>query len=280
MRGLRVVGGGLAASEGVDVLLASQQVRETSAAVERIDLPDGFEEWPGACGDFGLRCAATHESPEVAVDAMSARLVELGHDVDPARCGTAARIDPGTTLATFPRHDSQCATTTEVRGGALTVAAWNYVPPFGSGGDDGLELGRTAVVVEWDAAGTDLLTRAEPQRVEARFADVPITPAEVERLPGAFSQAECTSENEEGCQLYEVAFEGPGEGRALLEVRAGELLDAGFLVTSFVCGEDGPGICSLIAESGRSGGERSRITVSIAVDRDERSLATARIFTF
>lgn len=278
--GLLVVGGGLAASEGVNVLLASQQVRETSAAVERIELPDGFEEWPAACGDFGLRCAATDQPPQVAVDAMATRLAELGHDVEAARCGEQAQIEQGTRLATLPRHDTQCATTTQVRGGVLTVAAWDYLPPFGSGAGDGLELGRTAVVVEWDATGTDLLTSAEPQRVEARFADVPVTPAEIEELPGALSRSECVSENEEGCQLYEVTLEGPDSGRMLLEAWAGELLDAHFLVTSFSCDEDGPAICSLVAETGRSGGERSSITVSIDVDAEERNRATARVFTF
>ncbi len=279
--GLLVVGGTLTASEGVSGLISSRQVRETTAAVRTMPLPAVLTEWQAACGIYGIRCAQSAEPPAVTVDAVAAVLRELGHEVEPARCGTEARIDPGTTLASKPRHESQCTTTTSVGGGELTVAAWDYVPSLLFGAvDAGLTLGRTALVVEWDLAGTERLLVAEPGFDEARFGDVRITPEEIAALPGALADAECTGYDADGCLGYEAVLDGPGDGRELIETWADTLLEAGFLVTSFECDADeSRRLCLLGAEGGRAGGEATRIGVWIDLDPEVAGRAMAQVST-
>ena len=278
--GLLVVGGALTASGTVVGLIASRQVREVTAAVRAMPLPDSFAEWTGACGLYGIRCAQSGESPQAVVEAVAAVLRELGHDVDAARCGTEARIDPGTTLSGVQRHESQCTTTTPVTGGVLTVAAWDFVPPAAGDGREGLALGRTAVVVEWDSGGVERLLQSQPGLTEARFGDVRITPEEIAALPGEMAEAECVSSDADGCLVYEVVLEGPGERRELLEARAAELLDAGFLVTTFECHSvEVERECRIYAESGREGGELTRIGMFLVVDRERPGQAKATFFT-
>jgi len=279
--GLLVVGGALTASGTVVGLISTRQVREVTAAVRAMPLPDSLTEWQAACGTYGIRCAQSAEPPAAAVDAVAAVLRELGHDVEPARCGTEARIDPGTTLAAVTRHGSQCTTTTAVVGGELTVAAWDYLPSlmFGTA-DSGLALGRTALVVEWDLAGTERLLVAQPGLAEARFGDVRITAEEIAALPGALAGAECTGSDVDGCLGWETRLEGPGDGRELVESWAEELLDADFLVTSFECDPDETRrVCTLTAVRGRGAGEAALTGVSIGLDPVEVGQASVIVST-
>lgn len=272
--GLLVVGGALTASAGVVGLVSSREVRETTAVVRRVPLPDGLTEWAAACGIYGLRCARSAEPPEAAVEAFASLLRESGHDVAPARCGVEADVPLGTTLAAVPRHESQCTTTTSVRGGRLTLAAWDHLPT-----DDGaLDLGVTAFVVEWDSQGTELLLEAEPGLAEERFADERITADEVAALPGELARLECDAYDDDGCMVWRGTLGGPGEGRALLEAWARELLDAGILVTQFDCPEGDGLTCGLSANAGRGDGEATLLGVRLDVDGESRSLVRASAF--
>jgi len=278
--GLLAVGGILASVEGVQTLVSSRQVREVTTALRNLPLPPAISDWSSACGTYGVVCARSDEPPQVAAEIMAERLRELGHEVEPVRCGDGARIDPGTTLATYSRHESQCTTTTDVPGGVLTVAAWDFVPASTRAPDEGMPVGTTAVVVEWDSEGTEQLFQAEPEAVEARFGDVRITPEELAALPSPLSEAECLASDVDGCQSYEAVVEGPGEHRELVEAWAGRLFEAGFLLTTVECSaEAGEGPCRINAELGRAGGETTRIFVGIVVDRDSPGIARAMIFT-
>ncbi|NLF03811.1 MAG: hypothetical protein GX593_02200 [Actinomycetales bacterium] len=278
--GLLVVGGALTASEGVRGLISSREVRATTVAVRQMPLPASLTEWQAACGIYGIRCAQSADAPEVAVEAVADVLRQMGHEVEAARCGTEARIDLGTTLASVVRHESQCTVVTEVPGGSLTVAAWDYVPPLMFGADgDGLELDRTALVVEWDSAGTERLLVAEPGLDEARFGDVRITAEEIAALPGALAGAECTGTDADGCIGWETELEGPGEGRDLVEHWARQLLAEEFLVTSFECDLEGSGACSLGAVAGRGAGEATMLGVSLALAADDHSRVWVTVST-
>lgn len=276
---LLVVGTGLASYDAVTGLVASREVREVSHGVRAMPLPESFEEWQAACGTYGLRCARTELAPAEAVEAIADVLRQLGHELEPARCGADARVDPGTTLVSVPRHDSQCTTTTSVAGGELTVAAWDHVPAVISSGEP-FALGRTAVVVEWDAEGTDHLLVAEPGLEAARFADVRITAEEVAELPGALAEAECTGEDADGCLAWATTLVGPGDGRALVEAWARELGDAGFLVVSLECDPDPERrLCSLLATRGRGAGEATQLGVWIDLDATQEGHAFATVST-
>lgn len=273
--GLLVVGAGLALWEVAGTMLAGRQVREVTLEVRGMALPGELEEWSSACGFYGVRCASSPEPPERAAQQMVDGLRELGHELSEVACGPAARIETGTTFASMTRHDSQCTATVDVNGVSLTVAAWDFLPSSPPGPADGIELGRTAVVVEWDAVGRDRLVATEPRRMEDRFADVRITPEEVAALPGALAGAECVGHDEEGCLGYETELEGPGEGRDLLEAWARELDGAGFLLTAFACQPQST--CSLSAELGRADGELTRIGVSIVVAATDPARASALV---
>lgn len=273
--GLLVVGAGLALAEGIGTMLAGRQVRDLTLQVRGMELPRGLEDWSSACGFYGVRCARSAESPELAVRAMAAAVRELGHEVSPVACGAAARVEPGTTLAATSRHDRQCVVTTEVSGGVLTVAAWDYLPPSGPGRGAGIELGATALVVEWDVPGRDRLVATEPGRMEARFADVRLSAAELAALPGALADAECTGRDEDGCLGHEAVLDGPGEGRELVETWARRLEGAGFLLSVISC--ETASSCHLAAELGRPDGELTRIGVSISVLAERPGTARATI---
>ena len=277
--GVLLVGGGLAASEEVATILATREVRAVSQSVRQLPLPAGFEEWTAACGMFGLRCAQTTQSPAQAVEALAAELRGLGLELEPVRCGEGARVDPGTSLAGVVRHERQCTATAPEREPALTVAAWDVVPPGPFSAGAAFELGLTALVVEWDSVGTDELLRAEPRLAEERFADDRLTKAEIMALPGAFALAECAGEDADGCVGWEVELEGPGERRDLLEAWGRELLGAGFLVMNFECERDRPEAgCTLYAEAGREG-VSSRTGLRIDLSPETPETGRALIFT-
>jgi len=276
--GLLVVGGGLAASGSVIGLVSSRAVRATTLEVRAMALPASLTEWRAACGVWGIRCARSEEPPALAVEAVAEALRGHGYEVSPARCGTSARIDPGTTLAAVNRHESQCTTTTTVAGGELTIAAWDHVPS-GFGGA-GFDLGRTALVIEWDGEGTERLLVAEPGLEAARFGDVRMTPEELDALPAPLGAAECVGFDADGCQGYETTLEGPGSERGLVEAWAERLVDAEFLVTAFDCSPGGElVVCGLSAEKAREGLEMTRIIVRIDLDTSEPGRARAHLFT-
>lgn len=275
--GVLLVGGGLAASEDVRALISSREVHRWTLAMRAVELPEGFEEWGAACGFYGMRCAGTQEPPLAAVETMAERLRESGLELPPARCGQDAQIDPGTTLAAVDRADSQCTTSTELGGARVTVAAWDHQPAVFGG--EALPLGRTALVVEWDTAGVEKLLQAEPKLAETRFADVRITPEEIAALPGALADVECIDTDVDGCLGYEGRLEGPGQGPALVEHWAREVLAAEFLVIEWACHPDHAlEVCGFTAEKGRAGGELTRLTLAVSYADGPDSLGV-RLFT-
>ncbi len=218
------------------------QIRQDSATLRSVELPQGFDEAPWACASGTLLCAWTDLEPEAAAQQISAELADAGISLPDASCGVGTRAPlrglsddqhataPGVCAASIPRH-----------GVDLGLVAFNQVP-IGEIGAAPVDYPRTLVTVGWIF---DTFGRTVPGTTWIEHLEIVIPDEEIDTLPVSLVDATCL----DGClaRTYAVS-RGPDvddQFRAVLD----ELLGQGVRVDEVRCVE--AGMCTAFAFSAR-----------------------------
>ncbi|NLF04008.1 MAG: hypothetical protein GX593_03210, partial [Actinomycetales bacterium] len=127
------------------------QIRQESATLRSIELPEGYDEAPWACTAATSLCAWSDLPPEQAAAEVSALLAEAGVELPEISCGVGTEIPMiGSSSLSSATAEGVCASVSAQYGLVLGLVARNQVP-FGDLNGAPVDYPRTLVTVAWYA---------------------------------------------------------------------------------------------------------------------------------
>ncbi len=229
----------------------NHQIRQDSATVRAVELPDVFEPAPLACAGPGLLCAWTDLDPGQAAPAVHAALAEAGVELPDARCGVGTSVPfHGYDFTVPATAQGVCYTQAGRHGVVLGLLARDEVP-IGDRDGEPVPLPRTLVTVGWHY---DTLSRTVPGSPTLEGREPWLEAAELEALPAPLSDLACDDLGGPVCHTAELTIWDDVPRAETFWRLAEQLLAGGVIVDKVGCDEsDGCSMDGVIARPAHPG---------------------------